>query len=140
MKVGNYIHYRYESYLRSGLNIYGGTPPKPQAIFAAQRQKLLNDVLNRRADKEKANIKATLESQLNFFFNPQAVGAVQFGYTPQESWALQEKIISLCQEALGKLSVADIDWSTLKVKANGIKNVGIGRGELYEEFRKIRKC
>jgi hypothetical protein len=35
--------------------------------------------------------------------------------------------------------VADIDWTTLKVKSNGIKNVGIGRGELYEEFRKIRE-
>lgn len=139
MKVGNYIHYRYESYLRSGLNIYGDNPPSPQTVFAAQRQKLLKDVLNRRADKEKANIKTSLESQLNFFFNPQAIGAVQFGYTPQESQALQEKIISLCQEALGNLSVADIDWSTLKVKANGIKNVGIGRGELYEEFRKIRE-
>lgn len=139
MKIGNYIHYRYENYLRSGLNIYGETPPSPQAVFAAQRQALLNDVLNRRNDAEKAKIKYTLEQQLNFFFDPQAIGAVQFGYTPQESQALQEKIISLCQEALGKLSVADIDWSTLKVKSGGIKNVGIGRGELYEEFRKIRE-
>lgn len=139
MKIGNYIHYRYENYLRSGLNIYGETPPSPQAVFAAQRQKLLNDVLNRRTDKEKATIKTTLEQQLNFFFNPQAIGAVQFGYTPQESQSLQEKIISLCQDALGQLSVADIDWTTLKVKSNGIKNVGIGRGELYEEFRKIRE-
>jgi hypothetical protein len=52
---------------------------------------------------------------------------------------LQEKIIALCQEALGNLSVADIDWTTLKVKSNGVKNVGIGRGELYEEFKKIRE-
>lgn len=139
MKIGNYIHYRYEHYLRSGLSIYGDSPPSPQTVFAAQRQKLLKDVLNRRADKEKANIKFSLEQQLNFFFDPQAIGTVQFGYTPQESQALQDKIISLCQEALGNLSVADIDWTTLKVKSNGIKNIGIGRGELYEEFRKIRE-
>ena len=139
MKIGNYIHYRYENYLRSGLNIYGESPPSPQSVFARHRQMLLNDILNRQADAEKTVIKSSLEQQLNFFFNPQAIGAVHFGYTPQESQALQEKIIALCQEALGKLSAADIDWTTLKVKSNGIKNVGVGRGELYEEFKKIRE-
>ena len=139
MKIGNYIHYRYENYLRSGLNIYGESPPSPQSVFARHRQMLLNDVLNRRTDAEKTVIKSSLEQQLNFFFNPQAIGTVHFGYTPQESQALQEKIIALCQEALGNLSAADIDWATLKVKSNGVKNVGIGRGELYEEFKKIRE-
>jgi hypothetical protein len=61
MKIGNYIHYRYESYLRSGLNIYGDNPPSPQSVFAHHRQTLLNDVLNRRADAEKAVIKSSLE-------------------------------------------------------------------------------
>ena len=137
MKVGNYIHFRYENYLRRGLNIYKETSPAPWAILANQKKKLLNDVLASRADGQKSTIKTSLENQLNFFFNPQAVGSIQFGYTPQEAQALQQKIISLCEEALGKLSGADINWSTLQ--ATGVNNIGIGNGALYEEFRKIRE-
>lgn len=137
MKVGNYIHFRYENYLRRGLNIYKETSPAPWAVLANQKKKLLNDVLASRADGQKSTIKTSLENQLNFFFNPQAVGSIQFGYTPQEAQALQQKIISLCEEALGKLSGADINWSTLQ--ATGVNNIGIGNGALYEEFRKIRE-
>lgn len=136
MKVGNYIHYRYRNYLRSGLNIRGKNPPSPMDAFKEQRKELLNHVLTHRTAKQKNNIKTTLEQQLNFFFNPLSSNYIQYGYNDSELQELQNKIMSLCESALGNLSAADIDWDNLS--AINVNNVGIGNGALYEEFKKIR--
>lgn len=134
-RVGMYIHYRYENYRAYGLSMRGrGTPPSPSLEFQKQRQRLL-DTLGSAPDPSQ---KIMLERQLNFFFDPTKKSIIDLGYSEQDASQIQQKIISLCEEAVGNLvnMAADINWGTLGTTK--INNLSATK-DLQKEFQLVKK-
>lgn len=138
MLVGEYVHYRYKNYRDNGLARKDGSEVKSiSKIFDEQRSLILKNLLMARDREQKIAIKTSLEQQLNFFFNPADAKILQAGYTAEEAQQIQNKIIALCQEALGKISDnAQINWKNLSI--TDIGNINLD-DDLYKEFQKIRE-
>lgn len=136
MLVGEYIHYRYRNYREHGLSRKDGTRPKSiSKVFNDQRSMILKNLLIDRDQAQKTSIKSSLESQLNFFFNPGDAKSIQTGYTSEEAQQIQEKIISLCRDAVGNIGNKKIDWGNL----SGSVDKAYFGNELDKEFENIRK-
>lgn len=136
MLVGEYIHYRYKNYRQHGLSRKEGARPRSVSkVFNDQRSMILKNLLVTRDQSQKVSIKSSLESQLNFFFNPGDVKSLQTGYTSDEAQQIQEKIISLCQDAIGNVGDKKINWGDL----SGVTNKSYFGDDLNKEFESIRK-
>lgn len=140
MKIGQYIHWRYSNYLKHGLSVdeYQGTDPS--AIFAQQKTQLLNSL---KAPNNKESLRASLEEQINFFFDPTPASIIT-GYTPEETKRIQEYLISIVKQTVLKFhpktfSKAMADFSTLRATATGGGSITLADGTT-EEWAKIRKA
>lgn len=114
MKVGDYIHYKFSNYRANGVSVYDGKAANPTQVFKNQKNAILQS-LPKRSSANKSTIKATLEQQLNFFFDPTAKGTINTGYTAQEITDIQKMIISMCQSAISGLSSASVNYDSLSV-------------------------
>ena len=114
MKVGDYIHYKFSNYRANGVSVYDGKAANPTQVFKNQKNAILQS-LPKRSSANKSTIKATLEQQLNFFFDPTAKETINTGYTAQEIADIQKMIISMCQSAISGLSSASVNYDSLSV-------------------------
>lgn len=128
MKVGDYIHYRFSNYRANGVSVNSGIKPNPNAVFKNQKNAILQSLPDRGGSK--AVIKATLEQQLNFFFNPNANGVINIGYNAEEISQIQQSIINMCQSAISGLSAAKVNYDSL--------NVYGGNNQLSQEIANLK--
>lgn len=119
MKVGDYIHFHKENYLKYGLSVDKPQSVDPVSVLNAQKAAIINS-MPFRFDSSKQNIKQQLESELNYFFNLQSKdekGKIT-GWISSDAEALGRMLEEICEEAANQLKPnvfdgVDIDYATL---------------------------
>lgn len=142
MKVGSYIHYRYENYLRYGLRVKDGSPPNLTKIFNDQREAIIQNAREQLKDRDRSQIKTQLEKQLNFFFNPESSGVINVGYATAEQVAELQKIIEQsCDKIIQNLSKnsGNVEKNYKNLEAFNIKNIDLGDSEAFFKQRRKNK-
>lgn len=139
-KIGNYIHYKYDNYLKYGIQAYSDIEkkPNPRQIFRDQKKNVLKQILQKRTVKNKEKIRRELERQLNFFFNPKDEKFVNVDWQEDEIEKMQKAILDILEMSLEKLNINLSDFtinpSNLKVSLNEGANLSI-----EQRIAKIKK-
>lgn len=102
MKVGNYVHWRYQNYLNCGLSVdrESGEKTDPQKIFREHREELLS---NSKLQKTVNNAQVReLEQQINYFFDP-TPGVLDFGYDEEQKRQIEAFLRRIVEQTIEKL-------------------------------------
>ena len=134
-KVGSYIHYNYNNYLKYGIGVRDGSPPENSNSLISAHKRALEAILGQRNQTNKDNIKNTLEYQLNFFFAPGTYN-INVGFNSEDANRIQKLIINIVNQAASSLNFksASINWDNLAA-TDGSVNLG---GET-KNFKNMRK-
>lgn len=115
-KIGDYVHYKWSNYVKYGIETADYSKNSSNKlneatkVFKEQREKLKE--LSKRENKNK--IKQTLETQLNYFFNPTDSKFLNsLGITAEEGLKMQEQIIEIFMKSQDKAIKAIPDFSDL---------------------------
>lgn len=115
-KIGDYVHYKWSNYVKYGIETADYSKNSSNKlneatkVFKEQREKLKE--LSKRENKNK--IKQTLETQLNYFFNPTDDKFLKsLGITSDEAAKMQEQIIEIFMKSQDKAIKAIPDFSDL---------------------------
>lgn len=140
MKVGDYVHYHKENYLKYGLSINQKQSVDPISVLQAQKSEIMRS-MPFRFDSSKQNIKAQLENEMNYFFQLEQ-GKVE-GWNEQDAQKLQQLMEEICMQAANELdsklsfSNVDVDWSTLNA-TGGANSVDLS-SDAKKAFAALRK-
>lgn len=140
MKVGDYIHYHKENYLKYGLSVNKPQSVDPIAVLQGQKAEILRS-MPFRFDSSKQTIKQQLENEMNYFFQLEQ-GKVE-GWNEQDAQQLQQLMEEICETAASQLDSklsfnnVDIDWSTLNV-TGGQNSISLS-SDAKKAFAALRK-
>lgn len=140
MKVGDYIHFHKENYLKYGLSVDKPQSVDPVSVLNAQKAAIINS-MPFRFDSSKENIKQQLENEMNYFFRLEQ-GNVE-GWNEQDAQQLQQIMEDICETAASQLdsklsfSNVDINWSTLNA-TGGQSSVNLS-SDAKKTFAALRK-
>lgn len=134
-KVGSYIHYNYHNYLKYGIGVRDGSPPESSDSLISTHKRALEAVLRQRSWVNKANIKNTLEYQLNFFFAPGSY-SIDVGFNSEDANRIQKLVIDIVNQAASSLNLksASINWNNLSATDGNVNLDGDIRN-----FKNMRK-
>lgn len=140
MKVGDYIHYHKENYLKYGLSVDKPQSVDPISVLQGQKAEILRS-MPFRFDSSKQTIKQQLENEMNYFFQLEQ-GKVE-GWNEQDAQQLQQLMEEICETAASQLDSklsfnnVDIDWSTLNV-TGGQNSISLS-SDAKKTFAALRK-
>lgn len=134
-KVGSYIHYNYNNYLKYGIGVRDGSPPEDSDSLISTHKRALEAVMGQRSQINKANIKNILEYQLNFFFTPGAY-SIDVGFNSEDASRIQKLVIDIVNQAANSLNLksASIDWNNLSATDGSVD-----LGDRIKDFKNARK-
>ena len=134
-KVGSYIHYNYNNYLKYGIGVRDGSPPENSDSLIASHKRALEAILGQRNQINKDSIKNTLEYQLNFFFAPGAY-SIDVGFNSEDANRIQKLVIDIVNQAANSLNLksASIDWNNLSATDGSVD-----LGDRVKDFKNARK-
>ena len=134
-KVGSYIHYNYNNYLKYGIGVRDGSPPESSNSLINAHKRALEAILGQRDQINKDSIKNTLEYQLNFFFAPGAY-SIDFGFNSEDANRIQRLVIDIINQAANSLNLksASINWDNLSA-TDGSVNLD----DRVKDFKNARK-
>lgn len=121
-KIGEYVHYKYENYLRYGLARKLSTAPSSvqgslsKYVYEAREQasSIVSSNINRAA-----LLKA--QAGLNFLMGKSATNGEESATQRRE--LVRRSLTEVLQTKVKSLDVSDIDWSNLTLKHSGIEKI-----------------
>lgn len=136
MEIGEYIHLKYQNYIKYGLSHNSdasGVEGQAAKSFEAQRRLMTQSAISTTS----AGACLALEQQLNFFYRQPGVAIM--GYSAAEADKIQNFIINLCKQAAQqlKIDIANVDWNSLF--AGGYGGVTQRNSDLRNELAKVRQ-
>ena len=128
-KLGEYIHYKYENYMRYGLARKLSASSASQGSlskYAWEARQEASAFLQRSSSRQSL---AQMEQYLKYLMGePQQ--EIDANFTPEQRIAMQETLVESLSNKVKNLSVGDIDWSTLTLTAQGREKAKSGKIDL----------
>lgn len=135
-KIGEYIHWRYENYMRYGLARKLSIQSSPQGSLSKYLQEAKQEAIGhlRRVSNHEGKLK-DLENKMQYIMGKRTgQGEIVDAKVIQE---IQAGMLKSLQVKVNDLSAEDINWETLSLKPSGVDKVKNSKINIEEALKSI---